>query len=133
MEALEMKGFLRRSGCWCAFVFLFGASVAFSQPAPPPGPGGALSIDQPNAPTMPRRDTEGPPPGDMPGGGRPNADPVRMLINSSRLQAELQVDQSQLRQLSRIEGPFLTRQAEIIQRLHGDPQHAEAARSELRA
>jgi hypothetical protein len=82
---------------------------------------------------MPRRETEGPPPGDMPGGGRPNADPVAMLINSSRLQAELQIDKTQLRQLTRIEGPFLTRQAEIMERMRGDPKQTEAARSELRA
>lgn len=117
-----------------ALAFLW-TTAALAQPAPasPPGPGGPTSIDQPNGPTMPPRDTEGPPPGDMPGGGRPNADPVEMLINSSRLQTELRIDKTQLRELTRIEGPFLSRRAEIMERMRGDPKQAEAARSELRA
>jgi len=130
-----MTELLRRSAHSWGLAFLLSASASLAQPAPPspPGPGGAPSIDQQNGSTMPRREMEGPPPGDMPGGGRPNADPVAMLINSSRLQAELKIDKTQLRELTRIEGPFLTRRAEIMQRMRDDPKQAEAARSELRA
>jgi hypothetical protein len=66
----------------------------------------------------------------MADGGRPNADPAEMLINSPRLQAELQIDKTQLRELKRIEGPFLSRRGEIMERMRED---REGASSELRA
>ena len=69
----------------------------------------------------------------MPGGGRPNADPVEMLVNSSRLQAELQIGDAQLRKLKSLVGPFLSRQRELREKMRSDPAQAEAARSELRA
>lgn len=74
-------------------------------------------------------------PGDLPGGGRPNADPMQMLVNSTPLQAELKLEQDQLRKLQRIEFEFRNKLSDLLQQMSaaGSPQKLESVRGALRA
>lgn len=111
-----------------ALILLMASLPLFAQPAPPPG-GPDFSGGQ-----IQPRDAQRPPaPGEAPGGGRPNADPMEMLINSAELQAELKIEPDQLSHLKSIAHEFRSRQFELLQQLQAGPEKARAARAALDA
>lgn len=97
-----------------------------AQPAPPGAPRPSDSG------ALPRDGQRPPNPGEAPGGGRPNADPVEMLLNNVALQAELKIDAGQLRHLKSIAREFQFRQYELLQQLNEGPEKAKAAQGALK-
>jgi hypothetical protein len=83
----------------------------------------------------PPRGEEAPPPSaeTMTGGGGPIVNPMHMLVSSSHLQAELQMDDEQLRKLQRVEMELRSKRSQFLQQLESgaSSEQVRSARLEL--
>jgi hypothetical protein len=115
---------LRRARATLILPLMMAAGAAAAQTPPPRGPS-----------MLPRQESAPPGLDNLPGGGRPNADPMQMLLNSRKLQAELRMSEGQLRKLKRIEPEFISRQSELLRRMTpgNSPERIRSARMALHA
>jgi len=82
----------------------------------------ALAAQSVIAQPAPPRDGQRPPPGEGPGGGRPNVDPIELLLTNKSLQAELRIEPDQLKRLKTAARELQNRQSEPAQQPNAGPE-----------
>jgi hypothetical protein len=121
----------RGAGAVFAPLLMMAVGAAAAQTPPSAGPAIAGGVGDPGAMF---RDAYAPPMGEKgPDEKRPDDNPIWMLTTSSRLQAELKLNESQVRKLERIEPEFRHQRTELFRQMGpgNSPQKIRAARMAL--